>query len=130
MEKYLNPNVSARMRGIVEKCSFCFHRYQKAMEKAHAEGRRELEEIEYQTACTQACPAGAIIFGDLNNPEHQVHQIAKPNLKKGGRPQNPHAFRLLEELETNTKVYYLSSKQWVQDAIHKPHLLDQKEAHH
>jgi molybdopterin-containing oxidoreductase family iron-sulfur binding subunit len=130
MEKYLNPNVSARMRGIVEKCSFCFHRYQKAMEKAHAEGRRELEEIEYQTACTQACPAGAIIFGDLNNPEHQVHQIAKPNFKKGGRPQNPHAFRLLEELETNTKVYYLSSKQWVQDAIHKPHLLDQKEAHH
>jgi molybdopterin-containing oxidoreductase family iron-sulfur binding subunit len=94
------------------------------------EGRRELEENEYQTACTQACPAGAIIFGDLNNPQHQVHQIAKPNLKKGGRPQNPKAFRLLEELATNTKVYYLSSKQWVQDAIHKPDLLDQTEANH
>jgi len=130
MEKYLNPDVSARMRGIVEKCNFCFQRYQKGLEKAHMEGRRELEENEYQTACTQACPAGAIIFGDLNNPQHQVHQIAKPNLKKGGRPQNPKAFRLLEELATNTKVYYLSSKQWVQDAIHKPDLLDQTEAQH
>ena len=103
MEKHLNPNVSVRMRGVVEKCSFCFHRYQLAMNKAFVEGRRELKENEYQTACTQACPAGAITFGDLNNPKHAVYQLKK----------DPNAFRLLEKLGTNPKVYYISSKKWV-----------------
>jgi molybdopterin-containing oxidoreductase family iron-sulfur binding subunit len=103
MEKYLNPNVSVRMRGVVEKCSFCFHRYQLAMEKAFLEGRRELEEAEYQTACAQACPSGAIRFGDLNNPKHEVFELKK----------NPNAFRLLERLHTNPKVYYVSKREWV-----------------
>ena len=75
MEKYLSPNVSARMRGVVEKCSFCFHRYQLAKDRAFMERRTELEEDEYQTACAQACPAGAITFGDLNNPDHAVHRL-------------------------------------------------------
>jgi len=106
MEKYLSPNVSVRMRGIVEKCSFCFHRYQLAMDKAYYEGRREIEENEYQTACTQACPAGAIAFGDLNNPKHAVHELKKSS----------NAFRLLERLQTNPKVYYLSGREWVRRA--------------
>jgi len=106
MEKMLSPDVSVRMRGIVEKCSFCFHRYQRAMDKAHLEGRREVAENEYQTACTQACPAGAITFGDLNNPEHAVNKLK----------QNPNAFRLLERLGTNTKVYYVSEREWVRRA--------------
>lgn len=127
MEKYLNSDVSVRMRGIVEKCSFCFQRFQSAMERAHAEDRRHLEEGEYQTACTQACPAGAIVFGDLANPEHEVHKIAKPDPAKSWRSANPKAFRLLEELGTDTKVYYLSSKEWVRRAGHKPELL--KEEH-
>lgn len=113
MEKYLNPDVSARMRGVVEKCSFCYHRHQLAMEKAHHEGRREIEEQEYQSACTQACPSGAIVFGDLNNPHHAVHQIARPDNHHGGRPKNPKVFRLLERLGTNPKVYYMSSREWV-----------------
>jgi molybdopterin-containing oxidoreductase family iron-sulfur binding subunit len=116
MEKSLNPNVSVRMRGVVEKCSFCFHRYQVAMDQAYAEERRELEEDEYQTACTQACPAGAITFGDLNNPEHAVHQMVKPDNKHGGKPQAKNAFRLLERLGTNPKVYYFSSREWVRNA--------------
>ncbi len=103
MEKSLSPNVSVRMRGIVEKCSFCFHRYQLAMDNAIHEGRKELEEHEYQTACTQACPVGAITFGDLNNPKHAVYELKK----------NPNAFRLLERLHTNPKVYYVSSREWV-----------------
>ena len=103
MEKYLSPNVSPRMRGVVEKCSFCFHRYQLAKEKAYMEQRRELEEDEYQTSCTQACPAGAITFGDLNNPKHAVYKNKK----------SPNAFRLLERLGTNPKVYYTSSRAWV-----------------
>ena len=101
------------MRGVVEKCSFCFHRYQGALEKAHLKGRRDLEEDEYQTACTQACPAGAIVFGDLNNPRHKVHQLAKPDGAHHGKSQAPEVFRLLERLGTNTKVYYKSSREWV-----------------
>ncbi len=116
MEEYLSPNVSVRMRGVVEKCSFCFHRYQLAMDRAYYEGRRELEEDEYQTACTQACPAGAITFGDLNNPRHAVHQMVKPDHKKSGKPKNPRAFRLLERLDTNPKVYYISNRKWVRRA--------------
>jgi molybdopterin-containing oxidoreductase family iron-sulfur binding subunit len=130
MEEYLNPDISVRMRGIVEKCGFCFQRYQKAMEKAHMEGRRELEEHEYQTSCTLACPAGAIVFGDLMNPHHRVYQLVQPDWKKHGRPKNPIAFRLLEELGTNPKVYYVSSRKWVREAGHRPELLEPSEAHH
>ena len=113
MEQMLSPNVSVRMRGVVEKCSFCFHRFQLAKDKMYYEGRDHLEEEEYQTACTQACPAGAIIFGDLHNPHHRVTQIAQPDLAHGGRSRNPKAFRLLERLGTNPKVYYLSEREWV-----------------
>jgi menaquinone reductase, iron-sulfur cluster-binding subunit len=116
MERSLNPDVSVRMRGVVEKCSFCYHRSQTALSKAYLEGRRELKEGEYQTACTQACPANAITFGDLNNPEHAVNQLAQPDPAHDGRPRNPKAFRLLERLGTRPKVYYLSSKEWVRKA--------------
>jgi len=85
-------------------------------DSAYYEGKRALEEDAYQTACTQACPADAITFGDLNNPEHAVHQMVKPDPAHGGRPQNPDAFRLLERLGTNPKVYYLSSREWVRQA--------------
>ena len=107
MEKYLNPDVSPRMRGVVEKCSFCFHRYQQAKDEAYLNGERRVSEAAYQTACTQACPTGAIVFGDLNNPDHRVHQIVQPDPKNGNKSRNPRAFRLLERLGTNTKVYYL-----------------------
>ena len=102
MDKPLSPLVSPRMRGTVEKCTFCIHRFQAARNLCYME-ERELEEADYQTACTQACPSGAIVFGDLNNEEHAVHQAAKSD----------RAFRLLERLGTNTKVYYLSSREWV-----------------
>lgn len=105
-EKYLNPNVSARMRGVVEKCTFCFHRYQQAKNKAYQQGWKEIPEEDYQTACALACPTNAIVFGDLNNPEHAVYK-----LKDSSR-----AFRLLERLRTNPKVYYLTSKSWVRRA--------------
>jgi molybdopterin-containing oxidoreductase family iron-sulfur binding subunit len=116
MEKYLSPNVSPRMRGVVEKCSFCFHRYQQAKNEAYLNGESRVSEDAYQTACTQACPAGAIVFGDLNNPEHRVHQIVRPDTKNGNKSRNPRAFRLLERTGTNTKVYYLSSREWVRRA--------------
>ncbi len=103
LERYLTPEVSPRMRGVVEKCTFCHHRLMRAKNQAYAEDRREIAEDEYVTACTEACPAQAITFGDLNNPEHKVSQLIK----------SPYAFRLLERLNTKPKVYYLSTKDWV-----------------
>jgi Fe-S-cluster-containing dehydrogenase component len=116
MERYLSPKVSPRMRGVVEKCSFCFHRYQAAKAKVFLQGTQEVKEADYQTACTQACPAGAIVFGDLNNPEHRIHQIVQPDVHHGYKSKNELAFRLLERLGTNPKVYYLSSREWVRKA--------------
>jgi len=91
------------MRGVVEKCTFCHHRYMRAKTRAYGEGRRELEEDEYIPACAEACPAQAITFGDLNNPRHKVSKLIK----------SPYAFRLLERLKTKPKVYYLSKKNWI-----------------
>jgi len=103
MDRYLSPEVSPRMRGVVEKCTFCHHRLMRAKAKAYVEGRRDLEEEEYIPACAQACPPKAITFGDLNNPEHAVSELIK----------SLHAFRLLERLGTEPKVYYMSTKDWV-----------------
>ena len=102
-ERYLSPEVSPRMRGVVEKCSFCHHRLMRAKSLAYAEKRREIEEQEYITACAEVCPAQAITFGDLNNPKHKVSKLSKSR----------YAFRLLERLGTEPKVYYLSTKDWV-----------------
>jgi molybdopterin-containing oxidoreductase family iron-sulfur binding subunit len=84
------------------------------------DGTGRVEEDQYQTACTQACPAGAIVFGDLNNPDNQVTQIVKPNPHPEpdnpnvvGKSRNPKVFRLLERLGTNPKVYYMSEREWV-----------------
>lgn len=101
----LSPDVSTRMRGVVEKCSFCHHRFMKAQEAAVARGQdpMNLPDGAYITACTEACPNGAITFGDLNNPAHKVHELIK----------SPYAFRLLERLGTDPQVYYLSKREWV-----------------
>lgn len=101
MENYLNPDVSIRSKGVVEKCTFCHHRLQKAKEKARAENR-ELQEGDYVPACVQTCPPEAIYFGDLDNPKSAVAQLSR----------NPRAFRLLEELGTEPKVYYLTEGEW------------------
>lgn len=103
MKQMLSPDVSVRPRGVVEKCTFCHHRLKRAKAQAMMDGREEIREKDYQTACTQACSAGAIVFGDLNNPEHMVNKLKT----------SPNAFRLLEKLHTEPKVYYLSTKKWV-----------------
>ena len=95
----LNPDVSTRPAGVVEKCTFCHHRLQRARETARAESR-PLREEDYRPACMESCPTGAITFGDLDNPNHRVAKLVK----------DPRAFRLLEELGTKPKVYYLSEE--------------------
>ena len=93
---HLNPDVSVRPKGVIEKCTFCHHRLQKAREKARVE-KRELREDDYQPACAEVCPTGAIVFGDLDNPRHRVQ-----SLKSDAR-----AMRVMENLGTEPKVYYL-----------------------
>ena len=105
MEKTLTPDVSTRPRGVVEKCLFCHHRYMYARDKARIEGRdpNALNEGDYIPACVEMCPTGAMVFGDLENPEHKVHKLSK----------SPYAFRLLERLNTKPQVYYYSKREWV-----------------
>jgi len=96
-KRSLNPDVSVRTVGVVEKCSFCHHRLIKAREQARME-KRELAPDDYIPACMESCPAEAIAFGDLDNPHSLVSELAA----------SKRAFRLLEELGTEPKVYYLS----------------------
>ncbi|AGW12068.1 menaquinone reductase iron-sulfur cluster-binding subunit QrcC [Megalodesulfovibrio gigas] len=104
-DKTLSPDVSVRPRGVVEKCTFCHHRWMKAKDKARVAGNDpyDLPEGAYVTACTESCPNGAIVFGDLNNPKHLVHKLA----------HSEYAFRLLERLGMDPQVYYLSRREWV-----------------
>ncbi len=105
----LNPDVSPRMRGVVEKCSFCQGRLHTAKAKAAAAGRREIDPQDYVPACVEACPAGAIAFGDLADPESQVsRQLASGEV-----------FRFLEHVGTESKVYYRSKKAWVRRIAEK-----------
>jgi molybdopterin-containing oxidoreductase family iron-sulfur binding subunit len=98
--RHLNPDVSVRPKGVIEKCTFCHHRLQKAREAARADGR-PLREEDYQPACAEVCPTEAIVFGDLDNPEHRVAQLAEES----------RAMRIMEELGTEPKVYYLASRE-------------------
>jgi molybdopterin-containing oxidoreductase family iron-sulfur binding subunit len=92
-----NPDVSVRPKGVVEKCTFCHHRLQRARERALAE-RRDLAPGEYIPACAEACPTRAIAFGDLSDPGGEVARLAR----------SPRAFKLGEQLGTKPKVIYLS----------------------
>jgi len=95
-EEYLNPDVSVRPKGVVEKCTFCHHRLQRAKEKARAE-HREVLSGDYIPSCVEICPAKAMAFGDLDDPNSEVAALARSR----------RAFRLLEELGTEPKVIYL-----------------------
>jgi Fe-S-cluster-containing dehydrogenase component len=100
LQRQWNPDVSVRPKGVVEKCTFCHHRLQKAREQAAAENR-ELAPGDYTTACAQSCPSGAIYFGDLDDPASEVARLSR----------SPRAFVLLEELGTRPKVYYLREEE-------------------
>ena len=97
MDRGLNPDVSVRNAGVMEKCNFCYHRLLVARDTAAQDGRTEIKPEEYGTACQEACPTKAIRFGDLNG-----------ELKKVERDER--AFTLLEELGLEPKVVYLKEK--------------------
>jgi Fe-S-cluster-containing dehydrogenase component len=91
------PEVERRPRGVVEKCSFCYHRIDRGL----ALGLKPGVDSSATPACVVACPVGARLFGDLNDPESQVSQVlaAQP------------AYRLREDLGTSPRVYYLPARE-------------------
>lgn len=109
MKNAFNPDVTVREKGVVEKCTFCHHRLQKASEKAGKE-KRELQEGDYVPACVEACPAKAMTFGNLLDPNHTVYKLVN----------GPRAFRLKEELGTEPHVYYLSEGDWLEKKTEFP----------
>jgi molybdopterin-containing oxidoreductase family iron-sulfur binding subunit len=91
-----NPDVSARGRGVMEKCNYCLQRISHARRAAEKEDR-QVADGEMVTACQAACPTHAIHFGDLNRPDSDVSQLR----------QAPQHYALLEELNTRPRTTYL-----------------------
>lgn len=116
MEQQLNPDVTVRGKGVMEKCTFCVQRLTVAKSNARTEGRSVLDG-EVQTACQQACPTGAIVFGNLIDQESRVAKQWKKqqvDLNKDKQPKDAmtegakiRGYRILEELRTYPSVMYL-----------------------
>jgi len=92
----LNPDVTVREKGVMEKCSFCVQRIVEAKNRARKEGRT-LKDGDVIPACVQTCPTNALIFGNLMDPESQVTQLSK----------DPRAYQVLGHLNTKPAVIYL-----------------------
>ncbi len=92
-----NPDVTVRWRGVMEKCTYCIQRISRARITAEKENRR-IQDHEIQTACQQACPANAIIFGDLNAPDSTVAKLKT----------HPLDYSMLGELNTRPRTTYLA----------------------
>jgi Fe-S-cluster-containing dehydrogenase component len=100
-QKGLNPDVYSRKKGITEKCNFCIQRIRRAKWNAKKEKRR-VREGEVIPACVETCPSEALYFGDLNDPKSRVSRLSRSR----------RAFRLMEELGTEPKVFYLKEGEW------------------
>ncbi len=104
----LNPDVTVRARGVMEKCTFCVQRIQSGKLTAKREGRRP-EDGDVSTACASACPAEALVFGDMKDPSSNISQKLKLEVKeKMVEAKEPRAYHVLEELRVMPNVWYLT----------------------
>ncbi len=92
----LNPDVTVREMGVMEKCTFCVQRIRR-VELAAKETQREVRDGEIVPACAQTCPTRAIVFGDLDDPKSEVSRTIK----------SPRSYHVLEELNTKPAITYL-----------------------
>ena len=93
----LNPDVTVRARGVMEKCTFCIQRIRGAQNNARLENR-PIRDGEFTTACAQACPSDAIVFGNLKDPTSRVTRLH----------QETRGYRVLEDLNTRSAIAYLA----------------------
>jgi molybdopterin-containing oxidoreductase family iron-sulfur binding subunit len=96
LNNMFNPDVTVRRRGVMEKCTFCLQRIRRVEDLAHSENR-PVADGELQPACAQACPASAITFGRIDDPESQVSKLA----------ENSRNYKMLDELGTLPRITYL-----------------------
>lgn len=116
LEQQLNPDVTVREKGVMEKCTFCIQRIRKAKDRAKDEGGRALRDGDVQPACVQSCPAQALVFGDRNDPESKVSKLMA----------NKRAYRVLEELNTQPSVVYLQRVEFEQSTTASKAALSEK----
>ena len=91
----LNPDVTVRSRGVMEKCTLCIQKTQKVILDAKRDGRKVTDK-DWQTACSDACSDGAMVFGDVNDKESEISKV-----REGDR-----TYRVLESLGTKPNVIY------------------------
>jgi molybdopterin-containing oxidoreductase family iron-sulfur binding subunit len=106
----INPDVTVRSRGVMEKCSFCVQRIQAGKLKAKIENRI-IKDGDIKTACQQSCPADALVFGDMNDKNSEISKLFK----------NERSYVLLEEYNVQPSVAYLTKVRNVDDAIAGSH---------
>jgi molybdopterin-containing oxidoreductase family iron-sulfur binding subunit len=102
LRNQLNPDVTVRSRGIMEKCTFCVQRVRRAERKVEGQEEgtltdKELAAGNFYPACVQACPTNTLVFGDLEDPDSQVSKLKN----------DPRHYTLLESLGTDPNVIYL-----------------------